>query len=500
MSLPPAWLLPRGIFPARPFTTSARRLNPPRPSRPGAGGPSHHRPARNPSAPFVPPSNLGGPRKPSYARDASKPRRHVRPPLLGMEYWSGGKDAGGSKPVERPSGGAGEGRPVERPSGVGESEAERERALSRLTDAERDALTQMEMEMEPEDLLVGRVLGKDERKMSVAFTDEPFLGLRDSPVTISELVAKSNAPSSEDAQPAAADLTQSSDAKRRNRKPEVPGVWMSPRPIDEPVHKLLDDIVRHGQQREGQHGRKRQEEQEFVAPKVFQTIEGLGLSWMGLLKNSGRKMRFIGLDLDSVLPTVQHDKHAGAHSHLFVLRALPVQRVPPRPYPPFPNAHETALRVRCENPCVHVAFVTPKATVSKLAVERNRVRRLLKVALERVADSEDSWQYISPELAYIFWVKPEVYMTPVEQIVPVLQKALKQVKARAGPQVQYGWGARSPPINFRKKDRSPQGEWRDLPPWNEKRWLFDDERAERQQSKMQDKWNARVDALVEGVP
>lgn len=108
-----------------------------------------------------------------------------------------------------------------------------------------------------------------------------------------------------------------------------------------------------------------------------------------------KQVVFIGIDMNTALPKIFATKTPVYRSSGLSIRAFPAHLLPPRPAPPFPL--DLISKTRCENPCVYLSIITSKNQVSKLAMERNRVRRRLKAAWDRVInEGSEGWRLVSP--------------------------------------------------------------------------------------------------------
>ena len=115
-----------------------------------------------------------------------------------------------------------------------------------------------------------------------------------------------------------------------------------------------------------------------------------------------KKRRIVGwstVQLTHVLVPLHATPHAVFRSSTFSLRCARQDSLPQRKAPPFPASR---LRKRVEPKVVQFAFTATKASVSKLAVVRNRARRRLKAAVELVVnrsmglkEGEHGWDLVS---------------------------------------------------------------------------------------------------------
>lgn len=156
-------------------------------------------------------------------------------------------------------------------------------------------------------------------------------------------------------------------------------------------------------------------------------------------KAKGKRVVSIGIDMETALPKIFATKTPIYRSPGLSIRAFPAHLLPPRPAPPFPP--DLVSKTRHENPCVYLSIITSKNQVSKLAVERNRVRRRVKAAWDHVInDGREGWRLVSPDYAYIVSVNGELHDAEFESIVQgvatglrfLQQKRPKEVGGRSG--------------------------------------------------------------------
>ncbi|WVO21362.1 ribonuclease P protein component [Cryptococcus decagattii] len=156
-------------------------------------------------------------------------------------------------------------------------------------------------------------------------------------------------------------------------------------------------------------------------------VVGMSPSWEERAK--GKRVVFIGIDMNTALPKIFATKTPVYRSSGLSIRAFPAHLLPPRPAPPFPL--DLISKTRRENPCVYLSIITSKNQVSKLAVERNRVRRRLKAAWDRVINGgSEGWRLVSPDYAYVVSVNGELHDAEFESIVQEVATGLRFLQQR----------------------------------------------------------------------
>ncbi|ODO11067.1 ribonuclease P protein component [Cryptococcus amylolentus CBS 6273] len=144
---------------------------------------------------------------------------------------------------------------------------------------------------------------------------------------------------------------------------------------------------------------------------------------------------FIGIDLGTALPRIFTSRPTMQYiTPLFAIRLFPASALPLRPAPPFP-LHAIARKrqeMKAEAACVYAVVIASKAKVSKLAVERNKVRRKIMEAMRTVVNAPGmvGKNLVSPEHAYIISANPEVYDAPMEMLVNDVERSLVTIRKK----------------------------------------------------------------------
>ncbi|ODN83576.1 hypothetical protein L202_01691 [Cryptococcus amylolentus CBS 6039] len=158
-----------------------------------------------------------------------------------------------------------------------------------------------------------------------------------------------------------------------------------------------------------------------------------GPSWESIAREKG--IRFIGIDLGTALPRIFTSRPTMQYiTPLFAIRLFPASALPLRPAPPFP-LHAIARKrqeMKAEAACVYAVVIASKAKVSKLAVERNKVRRKIMEAMRTVVNAPGmvGKNLVSPEHAYIISANPEVYDAPMEMLVNDVERSLVTIRKK----------------------------------------------------------------------
>ncbi|WVQ72019.1 hypothetical protein IAR50_001563 [Cryptococcus sp. DSM 104548] len=158
-----------------------------------------------------------------------------------------------------------------------------------------------------------------------------------------------------------------------------------------------------------------------------------GPSWTAVARD--KDIRFIGIDFASALPRIFSTRAIiNQATPFFSIRLFPASALPLRPAPPFP-LHAIAKKrqaMKAEAACVYAVVIASKAKVSKLAVERNKVRRKMMEAMGRVVNAPGGGGkgLVSPEHAYIISANPQVYDAPMEALVNDVERMLVTIKKK----------------------------------------------------------------------
>ncbi|ODN90717.1 hypothetical protein L198_06033 [Cryptococcus wingfieldii CBS 7118] len=157
-----------------------------------------------------------------------------------------------------------------------------------------------------------------------------------------------------------------------------------------------------------------------------------GPSWDSIARE--KDIRFIGIDLGTALPRIFTSRPTIQYTTpLFAIRLFPASALPLRPAPPFP-LHAIARKrqeMKAEAACVYAVVIASKAKVSKLAVERNKVRRKVMEAMGKVVNAPGMGKnLVSPEHAYIISANPEVYDAPMETLVNDVERSLVTIRKK----------------------------------------------------------------------
>nr|XP_019044899.1 hypothetical protein I302_06813 [Kwoniella bestiolae CBS 10118]OCF23829.1 hypothetical protein I302_06813 [Kwoniella bestiolae CBS 10118] len=151
------------------------------------------------------------------------------------------------------------------------------------------------------------------------------------------------------------------------------------------------------------------------------------------------RIRIIGFDLSTSLPTIFKTRTQIFRSPLFNLRCIPFTLLPPRKIPPFPTETLHDWRNEQKGGCVYFSAIGSKNAVSKLAVERNRSRRRFNAVLEGVLNergemggmnSGERRGLVDCEYAYIASLTSSLHDAPFTQIQQDILQGLKYLKQR----------------------------------------------------------------------
>ncbi|OWT38273.1 ribonuclease P protein component [Cryptococcus neoformans Bt1] len=197
---------------------------------------------------------------------------------------------------------------------------------------------------------------------------------------------------------------------------------------------LLDKVDRSGRRVKNDNTGVNRREVSWDAMKTKRPPEGkpraatgISLSWEERAK--GTRVVSIGIDMETALPKIFATKTPVYRSSGLSIRAFPAHLLPPRPAPPFPP--DLISKTRRENPCIYLSIITSKNQVSKLAVERNRVRRRLRAAWDKVInDGREGWRLVSPDYAYIVSVNGELNDAEFESIIQGVATGLRFLQQR----------------------------------------------------------------------
>ncbi|KAK6910863.1 hypothetical protein I204_03103 [Kwoniella mangroviensis CBS 8886] len=148
--------------------------------------------------------------------------------------------------------------------------------------------------------------------------------------------------------------------------------------------------------------------------------------------DSDARIRIIGFDLTTSLPTIFRTKTSVFRSPLFNLRSIPFSNLPPRRLPPFPTERLSEWRNEQKGRCIYFSAISSKNAVSKLAVERNRSRRRFNSALEGLLNDdvgkEEARGMINNQYAYIASLTSSLHDAPFSQIQSDIILGLKYLE------------------------------------------------------------------------
>ncbi|WVN86190.1 ribonuclease P protein component [Cryptococcus depauperatus CBS 7841] len=167
--------------------------------------------------------------------------------------------------------------------------------------------------------------------------------------------------------------------------------------------------------------------------RTLQSKSTLDPSWQNMIQQ-GQRIKFIGIDIATALTKIFTSNVPHCRTPYFIIRTFRAALLPPRPAPPFPSDMLNA--VRRKHPCVYLAVITSKNNISKLAVERNRVRRRFRAALDNVVNSNEGWKLVSPEYVYVVSPNAALFEAPYKVLVEEVERALRHVKERRRERMQ----------------------------------------------------------------
>ncbi|WVQ68457.1 uncharacterized protein L199_006665 [Kwoniella botswanensis] len=151
-----------------------------------------------------------------------------------------------------------------------------------------------------------------------------------------------------------------------------------------------------------------------------------------VIMNPDARIRIIGFDLTTSLPTIFRTKTSVFRSPLFNLRCIPFSHLPARRLPPFPTERLNEWTSSQKEGCIYFSAISSKNAVSKLAVERNRSRRRFNSALEGLLNDdvgkEETRGLVNNQYAYIASLTASLHDAPFSQIQSDIIQGLKYLK------------------------------------------------------------------------